>query len=293
MGPLDWLRRLLGIETEPERAAPTGLRLTVNIGVNSYRDSPENTLRGCVTDAIHWRKALSGLGARTHGPMLLDGQATRAACVSAISSLAHALRSGDTGIVTWSSHGTLAEDQRESDGWVEALCPTDAMLAWPRNLLTLRDLLGICAGIADGARVILFLDACHSGIDPSQVGQYRALSLRGDRPESYRRPRSLIAPFGHQAPRDARVSRLGVGEVETRWQRTVLWSGCRSEQTSADTYEDGQYQGAATWSALRVLARGRTLREVHSRQLGVLTAHGYAQVPQLEGAAAHRALTFG
>jgi hypothetical protein len=71
--------------------------------------------------------------------------------------------------------------------------------------------------------------------------------------------------------------------------REILISGCRADQTSADAWIKGSYNGALTYYVVDVLnsARGPlTHRELHERVNAKLARAGYDQVPQLEGAKA-------
>ena len=69
----------------------------------------------------------------------------------------------------------------------------------------------------------------------------------------------------------------------------VLISGCRADQTSADAYIGGSYNGALTYHLVAALKEARppaTLGELHARVIARLKRAGFDQVPQLEGARA-------
>ena len=73
-------------------------------------------------------------------------------------------------------------------------------------------------------------------------------------------------------------------------QMHVLLSGCRDNQTSADTVEDSTPQGAMTWAWWKAVTdlgyfidKRITWLEAHAKTLDILKACGYEQVPQLTG----------
>ena len=63
-------------------------------------------------------------------------------------------------------------------------------------------------------------------------------------------------------------------------------SGCRDDQTSADTFEDGKPCGAFTWAflkALQSLPSDTPLERVVLETRSILVKHGYDQIPQVSG----------
>ena len=265
--------------------------LTVGFGVNEYADAPDAALRGCVADGANVRQALGARGWTGLGPVFANGEVTRERVLEVLRSACAALEPGDWLFVQWSSHGTLVEDEREADGYVEAICPHDALVGWPRNLITVYDVAEVARTVAEGARFVLLVDACHSGVKVDDAPAYAV--ERGLAPRcGPRGPRFLPPPGGVAARPTVRRFSARPVEVEAPWTRTVLWSGCGSDETSADTYEDGQYQGAATWALLRALGElpGGTLSALHEAAARVLYRGGYRQHPSLVGSAGLRGL---
>lgn len=269
--------------------APGDCRL-VNVGVNDYAESPENRLRGAVNDSSFVRRDETERGATTVAAMLLDYAATKRTALELLGNAAADLKAGQILIAQWSSHGDLIPDEAEDDGLMEALCPTDALLDYPKNMISARDLSNTFANVTEGARVLFLADCCHSGLDPDDAARLRAFVSN---PHGYRRPRALIRPDGLSGrPAGARVRRLARGQVVTPWRRWILLSGCRSEQTSADAHLDGEYQGAMT-HAYRAARRKRpalSLSELHDHMRRTLAAGGFDQDPQLEGTEEHLGL---
>jgi len=283
---LAWLRDddvpAPALASSPSPVTAEGRRLTIGVGVNEYLGSPENALRGCVNDSVNVRHELEQRGWEAPAELLFDHEATKRRTLEVIGNTCASLRTGDTLLVQWSSHGTRIHDPAEADGLLEAICPTDAMADWPRNLVTVLDLARILREqVAPGALVLLLVDACHSGVRGADAGNYaRALN------PLYRRARVLLGPVAAGGTRVRGLSGAVTGQVATPWSRTVLLSGCRSDQVSLDTCIAGEYQGAMTWAFLRALRwtrSERTLRELHVHMRQILTAQGYAQEPQLLG----------
>ena len=105
---------------------------------------------------------------------LVNEQATKADIVSAFKKLAAKCKTGDMVYVQFSGHGQLVTDVNgdEADGWDEAWIPYDAYLKYDRkdrgdkhliddeiNVL----LTGIRNKIGDSGKLLVVVDACHSG----------------------------------------------------------------------------------------------------------------------------------
>src|SRR5690348_14830089 len=104
---------------------------STHIGIN-YVGTP-NQLAGCVNDANDWAAWCKSIGV-TSPVLLLEGEATKAGILAAISRLLASLKVGDWGVLTYSGHGTQIPDRtgEEADGYDEAICPIDLN----RNLIT-------------------------------------------------------------------------------------------------------------------------------------------------------------
>jgi len=65
----------------------------------------------------------------------------------------------------------------------------------------------------------------------------------------------------------------------------VLISGCRSDQTSADAFINGRYNGAMTYYMVQAIRAnpGKTLAEVHALGRQAILSNAYTQESQLEG----------
>ncbi|MGQ0593948.1 MAG: caspase family protein [Gammaproteobacteria bacterium] len=213
------------------------------IGINDYPGT-DSDLSGCVNDANDWANVM-----KTHGfavSVLLDAQATKAAMTQAIGDLITGAQKGDALIVTYSGHGTWVPDASgdEPDSRDEALCPHDLARNGP---LLDDDLHALFASRAQGVRILLISDSCHSGsvtrgdesdIDP---GMPRARFL----------PPAVWMPAS-QLPRNAtRPPVLSGGLARTGGD--LLLAGCKDTEYSWDTSFRNRPNGAFTYYALKTL----------------------------------------
>jgi len=149
------------------------------------------------------------------------------------------------------------------------------------------DLKAIFSGLPKGVNLEVLLDSCHSG-----TGTREAMAMACLSPEKSAKPRFL------QPPMDILCRQMDEEDLpETRLLRAtnptthVLFSGCRDNQTSADAYIKGTYNGAFTYYFCKHLrdAQGSLSRsELLKRLRASLKYEGYDQVPQLECAAAEK-----
>jgi len=70
----------------------------------------------------------------------------------------------------------------------------------------------------------------------------------------------------------------------------VLWTGCKANQTSADAYFNGRYNGAFTYYFVKVMrdTQNKLSRKAVIAKMRALMKSGFAQTPQLEGNATNR-----
>ena len=77
------------------------------VGINDYPGTGSD-LRGCVNDARDWEKELADRGYEVQ--ILLDGAATRAGMVEALTALINEAKEGDCLVFTFSGHGSWQPD---------------------------------------------------------------------------------------------------------------------------------------------------------------------------------------
>ena len=134
--------------------------IAVNIGLNFVNPAAYNgwngELSGCINDARDMNQIATQLGYTAS--MLTDAQATASEVTRAIGQAARELAAGDICLVTYSGHGSQINDVTgdEPDG------KDETWVLWDRQLLD-DELNGLWSSFADGVRIFLLSDSCHSG----------------------------------------------------------------------------------------------------------------------------------
>ncbi len=265
----------------------------VLVGVNRYR-VPGADLRGCVNDVLNIQGVLKGQYGFNPGDItaITDYAATKKAIEAAIRSLVRGGRRGDVLFVHFSGHGSNVpdDDGDEADHRDEILCPAD--LDWKNPL---RDdwLRSTFDAMRAGVSLTVVTDCCHSGTitraitppDAPMMERYLPSPWDLVATESGRKLRGTTRGTLRKAPASARKQQ-DVVHVD---MPEVLISGCRADQTSADAYIKGSYNGALTYHLVEALAEAKappSYRDLHARTNAKLKAGRYDQIPQLEGAKA-------
>ncbi|HSL91178.1 MAG TPA: caspase family protein [Candidatus Limnocylindrales bacterium] len=267
------------------------------VGINRYPD-PRNNLKGCVNDVLLMAKTLReqyGFAGPTDIKLLTDERATTANIRNGLEGLVASASPGDSFVFHYSGHGAQVRDvdgDELSDSLDEILCPYD--LDW-NHPFTDDDLAEICRDLPKGTLLTVILDCCHSGtglrnfLRPDLPIRYKFLPAPVEvRHRSERRieNRGIDRSVTMIGPDKALpVRRFGISLTKTN---AVLIAGCRSDQTSADAWIDGDYHGALTyylWRSLRELNWKGTYRKLIFETGAALADHNFDQVPQLEGPA--------
>jgi len=267
------------------------------VGINRYPD-PRNNLKGCVNDVLLMAKTLReqfGFAGPSDIKLLTDERATTANLRKGLEGLVGGAAPGDSLVFHYSGHGAQVRDidgDELSDSLDEILCPYD--LDW-NHPFTDDDLAEICREVPKGTLFTVILDCCHSGtglrnfLRPDLPIRYKFLPAPVEvrhRSEPRIENRGIDRSVTMIGPDKALpVRRFGISLTKTN---AVLIAGCRSDQTSADAWIDGDYHGALTyylWRSLRVLDWKGTYRKLISETGAALADHNYDQVPQLEGPA--------
>jgi metacaspase-1 len=243
-------------------------------GINLYRDSPENTLRGCVQDAQNFNLlAQNYLDFDPDGViLLLDSQATAVREKSAVHLVIARSRPGDHILWTHSSHGTNNPEPTQADGLEELLCCHDTRERdgiWDADTVISAKFIGeVIKKLHPEARMDIVLDCCHA----PEGNQLRAMGM------SYSRARFLHSSVNM-------VSRSVVIDPKpTKMPPNVcLWSACESDQTSADAYIDGKWQGAFSASWFKFFKVGRSRSDIIYYARKWLKDNQYDQIPHLYG----------
>ncbi len=263
------------------------------VGINRYPD-PRNNLKGCVNDILLMSRTLQeAYGFKAKDVRLLtDERATTAAIREGLEWLVSGAAPGDSLVFHYSGHGAQVRDlsgDELADHLDEIICPYD--LDWDHPF-TDDDLGAFCGMVPNGALFTVVLDSCHSGtglrnfLRPDLPIRYKFLPAPVEvrhRSEPVIEDRGVDRSVTMTGP-DKRlpVRRFGVAVTKTNG---VLIAGCRSDQTSADAWIDGDYHGALTyylWRSLRGAKWKTTYRKAVKATGAALADHNYDQVPQLE-----------
>lgn len=247
----------------------------VLVGINTYPGCP---LQGCVNDVMNVRDYLIAVkGFKPEQIVILtDNDATTAAILEKLKWLTENAKAGDRRYFHYSGHGAefAGKDlDKQPDGMNQVMCPVD--FDWsPEHMIMDVDLNAIFKVMPDGVLFNWASDSCHSG-DLIQ-------GVKKGRPKRYPLIPSAVkeqlakARAAHLKPKGMVGGVLDVGFI----------SGCRYDQTSADTNEGGQPCGAMTYFYLKVLKdkNAASIKDIVKEMNVELEASGYDQQPQAEGA---------
>jgi metacaspase-1 len=262
------------------------------VGINKFANYPQFTLQGCANDA----KDMAALCKSTLGfkasevTVLTDAQATKAAIMSKLKAAVADAKAGKLNylLFSWSSHGTQMTDKSgdEPDGMDEAFVPHDIAEKagdWdPAHIIIDDEFHDLFQQLPDSVLLEVYLDTCHSGT-----------GLRGAE-FSLHAPRvKFVAPPSGQGPVKQRAVAgftLSRAAKEAPATNQILWSGCKSNQTSADAYFNGRYNGAFTYYFLQATkaTQNKAARTTILQKMRTAMKGKFSQVPQLESNASNR-----
>jgi hypothetical protein len=273
------------------------------VGINKFANYPQFALNGCVNDARDMAalyKDLLGFKAADI-TVLTDAKATKATIMRLLKAMVADAKKGKLGYLVFalSSHGTQMDDASgdEPEGKDEAFVPHDIAQKegrWdPARIISDDELHDLFTQLPAEVLLEVFLDTCHSGS-----------GLRGAEFGPHAPRARFVAPPAHEfRTRTARMrgftldrsSRAKQGEAASDQDAVagahhILWTGCKANETSADAYFDGRYNGAFTYHFVKVMRdTGNTLsRKAVIGRMRSLMKQDFAQNPQLEGNATNR-----
>ena len=264
-------------------------RKALLVGINDYQSV--NDLRGCLNDVTNLRDVLKSLLGFTNADIsvLTDSRATKANIVSRLNWLVAGAQAGDYLVFHYSGHGSQIRDrdgdERLADGLDELICPWD--MDWNRGTyITDDDLNNIFRRLPAGVLLEVYLDSCHSGTGLRAVELNRPADLGPEHPTLNRYlppPVDLLCRFEGEE-HDLTRKKLFRASVRESVHH-ILWAGCMDNQTSADAYIAGSYNGAFTYyfcKTMRETGNRLSRAAVLSRVRSSLRFNRYDQIPQLE-----------
>lgn len=261
-------------------AKASGTKRALLVGINLYQ-MPGANLRGCVNDINDVKAQMlpaEGFNA-SNIVTVTDRQATRANILNSLQQLVAAGQPGDFLYFHYSGHGAQVRDTNgdEPDGLDEILCPTDLASGNGgfRNAILDDEIQTILGGLKPGVGFLMVSDSCNSGtIDKfgSKTFKPRGLTLNPN----------LV----NQTPVifDAKLN--ATYESRLRGGKYHVLTGCQDDQTSADAYINGRYNGAMTYYMLDTYKKGgksQSYGDWHKNMVSSIAKNGYDQRPNLVG----------
>jgi len=251
----------------------------VLVGINDYPGAP---LEGCINDVLNIQDYLI---VNEKFPadkiiVLLDAEATTVDILDKLKWLVKDAKAGDRRYFHFSGHGTEYAGRNldiQPDKLNQLICPFD--FNWTeKNMILDVDFVDIFKVMPAGVLFNWASDSCHSG------DLTREFKKPGTKPRQY----PHIPEAVQEQLRKAKIANVKSKGLVNGILDVGYVSGCRYDQTSADTTEGGKPCGAMTYFFVKVLKekKGVPLGEVVKVLNMQLAASGYEQRPQCEGARA-------
>jgi hypothetical protein len=233
------------------------MKKLLTVAINSYNVAP---LRGCINDSNNVKDVFTKQGYDV--VQLVEHDATKQNIINALVTIGTELKAGDKFVFHYSGHGSQipTNDASEEDGLMEILCPFDLINAdgsWTNNFIMDKELAKIFNDYPEMVMIECLLDCCHSGTatrDLKPNVAYRYIQAKDVENQ-------LVEKFNIAKQRDI-----------------ICWSGCRDDQTSADAFVDGMFQGAFTASLLKTSG---TRKVRYDAIVDMIKKYGFTQCPQL------------
>lgn len=225
-------------------------KIALLVGINRYKE-PGSDLQGCRNDVTDMHDYLTIRSGFMHSNIrtLLDHEATQEAMIEGLQWLMGVgADSPSTDLLfQYSGHGSQvksAKSDDETDGLTEILCPWDIDEHWddPLSDDVLKDIFKLKPKMAN---LTVILDSCFSG------GMSRMNKMH-EKPR-YKKSPGVDIPYRKNIP----INKIGVkqtnGGLESMSMNHILMGACREDQTAADAYIEGKYNGAFTYGIIKAL----------------------------------------
>jgi hypothetical protein len=289
------------------------------VGINNYQN-PRNNLRGCVNDALGWSNILTtkfGFKSGSSVRMLLDDRATTANIIGRLHWLVDGAKAGDQLVFTFSGHGSQIvntkydRDDYEPDGLDEIICPYD--INWDKNYISDDFLNKLFRLVPKGVELLVISDSCHSGTllrEADRVSEIKfgGMPIDNDFRHSVLPKRDILQEVSRFIPipidiacrmpsvrtsildHDGQIDSQSISSAESKTgkmvpKKGILISGCKADQTSADTFMNNKWCGAMSAVAMTVLRSNNynmTYQKLVDEVNSILIRIGYSQRPQLQ-----------
>ena len=249
--------------TVSQAGSPPGAgtnKYAVCVGINKYADI--SSLSGCVNDSkyMEWNLVAAGWPS-ANVKRLNDSQATKNAIRKAISNVAAKAVSGDTFVFQQSSHGGQSnadpddpdgEPLTGSSGKAVYLCVYDEDSYDHKTAYNDYELAADLASFRSGVKVVVIVDACHSGGLFKSATKARAAASTFDIAE-----RVSALMDNNRAARRARGEKIekGISSSEIGWVTAAEYHEYSQDGgfyhtdkwLTDSTYGDGYFQYPSSW----------------------------------------------
>lgn len=240
-----------------------------------------NDLRGCLNDVANMKTLLESRGFADI-KTVLEKEATTAGIKAGLEWLIAGAVPGDVLVFHYSGHGSQLPSKNEPDGFEEIICPID--LNWTTRVITDDTLRQIFNRVPNGVNTTVILDCCHSGTALDQDASLAttkeiSVGITDGEPGRY------LAPPAHIVEELANRDLVDWKTEKDVNASALLIAGCHANQTSADAYINGTYQGAATASILEAVKADPSIsyRGLIYKMGDFMSKNRYTQNPQLDG----------
>jgi metacaspase-1 len=243
------------------------------VGINYI--GQQYALKGCVNDTINMKEFIKSRGQFPEENITLLNdvdsnrpQPTKNNILQHIDNLVSNIQKGDTLLFHFSGHGTQVFDRSsdESDRRDEVICPVDYA---QNGFITDDDIyMRLVSKIPEGAKLIIFMDCCHSGSGADLKYNFNYIGKQGN-------------PFDFNTWGDE--FKMSVERKPEVLGNVIMFSGCIDSDTSADAYVNNVMQGAFTFALLQILQNeyGKTSNRVLQKHVNcVLAVNKFTQTTQ-------------
>jgi len=166
----------------------------------------------------------------------------------------------------------------------ELICPYD--MNWDGAYITDDNLNSVFKKLPKNVLLEVFLDSCHSGTGLRNVNLGRPPELGPENPTLVRfLPPPVDIESRVEGEEDELKPTRGFRSKNRSTVHHILWAGCRSDQTSADAYINGDYIGAFSFyfcKHMRDAGGNISRKNLLKRVRNSLSHNGYSQIPQVE-----------
>lgn len=257
------------------------------VGINDYKGI--NDLQGCVNDVTNVRSVLKTFFGFENSEIrvITDSRATKSNILLRLNKMIKSATNGDYLIFHFSGHGSQIRDREGdelADHMDELICPYD--MDWDNGFITDDMLREVLQSLKKGVRMEILLDSCHSGTGTREIKSGSASVQASSHSTCIR----YMPP-----PVDIECRYLGDEEIlkpcrsfssdKEIIMNHILWAACRDNQTSADAFIDGHFNGAFSYYFCKHVRESEakiSRKDLLVRIKNSLKYNNYDQVPQLE-----------